>query len=230
MRHERPTLPRASITGAGRLVETSFCKFHNSIKDGSFFKNDTLEKELREREASAEEVITAVTPFKHGLYLFWLEKRYNFKYLAVEKVRITLQIIAISLGMAAIGTGFLGLSPLTLFEGIFIGLLMFLFAKTVCSRYFFGPYFPKDVTAELEGEVGTFTPTFRKLSLSQINAFMSKQIKHPTNAMLLHLLPEYVKYVFAVMPDRTDILLTKEEINEFMERMEVNLTKQQRGR
>jgi len=46
----------------------------------------------------------------------------------------------------------------------------------------------------------------------------------------LHLLPEYVKYVFAVMPDRNDILLSKEEINEFMERMEVNLTKQQRGR
>ena len=215
---------------ADRMRSTRRYIIQDIMNKHALEKKKLLEKELREREASAEEVISAARPFSKGLFLYWVEKRYNFKYLAVEKVRITLQIIAISLGMGAIGTGFLGLSPLTLFEGIFTGLLMFLFAKIICSRYFFSSYFPMDVTAELESEVGTFTPVFRKLSLQQINLFFSKQIKNPANAMLLHLLPEYVKYVFAVMPDRNDILLSKEEINEFMERMEVNLTKQQRGR
>jgi len=215
---------------ADRMRSTRRYIIQDIMNKHALEKKKLLEKELREREASAEEVISAARPFSKGLFLYWVEKRYNFKYLAVEKVRITLQIIAISMGMGAIGTGFLGLSPLTLFEGIFTGLLMFLFAKTICSRYFFSSYFPMDVTAELESEVGTFTPAFRKLSLKQINLFFSKQIKNPANAMLLHLLPEYVKYVFAVMPDRNDILLSKEEVNEFMERMEVNLTKQQRGR
>ena len=64
--------------------------------------------------------------------------------------------------------------------------------------------------------VGKESSFFRS---TQINLFLSKQIKNPGNAPLLHLLPEYVKYVFAVMPDRNDILLKKEEINEFMENL-----------
>lgn len=193
-------------------------------------KKKQLEKELREREASAEEVITAITPFKHGLYLFWLEKRYNFKYLAVEKVRITLQIIAIFLGLGAVGIGFLELAPVGLVEGALIGLMMIGYAKLFCSRYIFNPFYPKDVTVELEKDVGAFTPIFRKMSLPQMNSFMLKQIKEPDNSLLLHLLPEYVRYIFAVMPDRSEILMTKENINELMERVEVNLSKFQRGR
>jgi len=37
----------------------------------SLEKKKQLEKELREREASAEEVIIAAKPFNHGLYLYW---------------------------------------------------------------------------------------------------------------------------------------------------------------
>ncbi len=193
-------------------------------------KKKVLEKELREREANAEEVIIANPPFKHGLYLFWVEKRYNFKYLAVEKVRITLQIFAIFMGLGAIGSGFLGLGMVGLLEGIVVGAMMFTYAQLFCSRVVFTPFYPKDVTAELEKDVGAFTPTFRKMSLNQINAFMTKQIKEPENGLLLHLLPEYVRYIFAVMPDRNDILLSRDNINEFMERMEINLAKYQRGK
>lgn len=193
-------------------------------------KKKVLEKELREREANAEEVIIASAPFKHGLYLFWVEKRYNFKYLAVEKVRITLQILAIFMGLGAIGTGFLGIGAIGLLEGILVGTLMFAYAQLFCSRVVFTPFYPKDVTAELEKDVGAFTPTFRKMSLDQINAFMTKQIKDADNSLLLHLLPEYVKYIFAVMPDRNDILLSRDNINEFMERIEINLAKFQRGK
>ncbi len=193
-------------------------------------KKKVLERELKEREASAEEVITAAKPYNHGLYLFWVEKRYNFKYLAVEKVRITLQILAIFLGLGAVGAAFLGLAPLNLLEGLVIGGLMTGFAKLYCSRYVFNPFYPKDVTVDLEKDVGAYTPTFRKMSLMQMNAFLSKQIKAPENGMLLHLMPEYIRYIFAVMPDRNEILLSKDDINEFMERLEVNLSKHQRGR
>ncbi len=193
-------------------------------------KKKQLEKELREREASAEDVIMALNPFKHGLYLFWLEKRYNFKYLAVEKVRITLQIFAIFLGLGTVGGGFLEFGPITLFEGALICGMMVGFAKLFCSRYVFNSFYPKDVTVDLEKDVSSYTPTFRKMSFQQILSFMLKQIKEPENALLLHLLPEYVRYVFAVMPDRNEILLTKENLNELMERIEVNLAKTARGR
>jgi hypothetical protein len=193
-------------------------------------RKKTLEKELRDRQASAEEVIQASEPFKHGLYLFWLEKRYNFKYLAVEKVRITLQIASIFLGLGAVGIGFLGVGPLGLLEGLMVGALMMIYSQLFCSRSVFGPFYPKDVTVELEKDVGAYTPTFRKMSINQMNSFMNRQLKEAENGLLLHLIPEYVKYIFAVMPDRTEILMTKENVNEFMERLEINLSKLQRSR
>ena len=192
-------------------------------------RKKTLEIELRERQASAEEVISAGNPFKHGLYLFWLEKRYNFKYLAVEKVRITLQIVAIFMGLGAVGLGFLGIGPIGLLEGMMVGGFMTVYSQLFCSRAVFAPFYPKDVTVELEKDVGAYTPTFRKMSLEQMNSFMSRQLKEPENGLLLHLIPEYVKYIFAVMPDRNEILMTKENVNEFMERLEVNLSKLQRA-
>ena len=192
-------------------------------------RKKSLEIELRERQASAEEVISAGEPFKHGLYLFWLEKRYNFKYLAVEKVRITLQIMSIFLGLGAIGTAFLAIGPIGLLEGLMIGGLMVVYSQFFCSRALFAAFYPKDVTVELEKDVGAYTPTFRKMSLEQMNSFIRRQLKEPENGLLLHLVPEYVKYIFAGMPDRNEILMSKENVNEFMERLEINLSKLQRA-
>ncbi len=192
-------------------------------------KKKQLEKELKEREASAEEVIQAARPFNHGLYLYWVEKRYNFKYLAVEKVRITLQVLGFLFGIGSVGASYLGLWELTILESLITATLMFAFAKAYCSRYVFVPFYPKDVTAELEEDVGMFTPVFRKMSSGQMHSFINKQIKQPENNLLLHLLPEYMKYVFAVMPDRSNILMNKEEVNEMLERLESNISKFQRG-
>ena len=214
---------------ADRMRSTRRYIIQDIMNKHALEKKKVLEKELREREASAEDVISASAPFSDGLFLYWVEKRYNFKYLAVEKVRITLQILAITVGMTAAGAGFVGIRQLTMSEGIIIGLLMFGFAKLVCSRYWFAPYFPKDVSAELEAEISSFTPIFRKLSLTQINAFMAKQVQLQSNPMLLNLIPEYIKYITAVMPDPSDILLSPEELTEFMERVESNLSKQQRA-
>ncbi|MDX2470021.1 MAG: hypothetical protein QNL04_05525 [SAR324 cluster bacterium] len=192
-------------------------------------KKKQLEKELKEREASAEEVIQAAKPYNHGLYLYWVEKRYNFKYLAVEKVRVTLEIMGFMLGITGIGAAYLQMVELSILESLLAAAMMFGFAKLFCSRLVFLPFYPKDVTAELEEDVGLYTPIFRKMSGSQMNSFISKQIRQPENNLLLHLLPEYMKYVFAVMPDRSNILMNKEEVNEMLERLESNISKFQRG-
>ena len=215
---------------ADRLRSTRRYVIQDIMNRHALERKKALEKELRDRQASAEEVIQAGGPFKHGLYLFWLEKRYNFKYLAVEKVRITLQILAIFLGLGAVGVGFLGLGPMGLVEGLLVGGFMTVYSQMFCSRAVFGPFYPKDVTVELEKDVGAYTPTFRKMSINQMNSFMSRQLKEPENSLLLHLIPEYVKYIFAVMPDRNEILMSKENVNEFMERLEINLSKLQRGK
>ncbi|PCI23904.1 MAG: hypothetical protein COB67_12350 [SAR324 cluster bacterium] len=193
-------------------------------------KKKKLEKELKEREASAEEVIGIGTAFNHGLYLFWVEKRYNFKYLAVEKVRITLEVLGMLMGVFIVGMGYLGAGAVSIGEGIIVCGMMIAFVKFFCSRQFFLPFYPQDVTADLEKDVGIYTPVFRKMSKMQMNAFLNKHMRNSENTLLLHLMPEYVKYIFSVMPDRKDLLMTSDDINEFIEHLELNISKFQRGR
>ena len=217
------------IVLADRMRSTRRYVIQDIMNRQSLEKKKQLEKELREREASAEEVIIAAKPFNHGLYLYWVEKRYNFKYLAVEKVRITLQVIGFLMGLVSVGASYLQALPLSLVEGLLITAQMMVYSKLFCSKFFFIAFYPKDVTANLEEEVGVFTPIFRKMSPEQMTSFVNKQIRSPENNLLLHLMPEYFKYIFAVMPDRGNILMNKEELNEVMERLELNISKFQRG-
>ncbi len=193
-------------------------------------KKKKLEKELKEREASAEEVISIGESFNHGLYLYWVEKRYNFKYLAVEKVRVTLEVLGMTSGVMMIGLGVLNIGTLTILEGGVVCAMMMIFSRFLCSRQFFAPFFPRDVTAELEKDVGVYTPIFRKMSKTQMNAFMTRHLRDTENGMLLHLMAEYVKYIFAVMPERNDLLMSNEDVTEFIEHLEANISKQQRAR
>lgn len=217
------------IVLADRMRSTRRYVIQDIMNRQALEKKKQLEKELREREASAEEVIMAAKPFNHGLYLYWVEKRYNFKYLAVEKVRITLQVLGFMMGIGAVGASYLQLAPLSLMESLMITVQMLLYSKAFCSKFFFLPFYPKDVTAILEEEVGVFTPIFRKMSGDQMTSFVNRQIRHPDNGLLLHLMPEYFKYIFAVMPDRNNLLMSKDELNEVMERVELNISKFQRG-
>ncbi|MGK0289891.1 MAG: hypothetical protein ACI86H_001339 [bacterium] len=218
------------IVLADRMRSTRRYIIQDIMNRHALEKRKQIEKELSEREASAEDMILAGAPFRNGLYLFWAEKRYNFKYLAVEKVRVTLEIFSILLGLGATLSGYIGKSAIGLWQGVIIALFMFVFAKVICSRKFFKPYFPKDMATELENEVGAFTPTLRKMSFPQLNFFLTRQIKDPKNEQVIQVIPEYLRYVFSVIPDRQDLLIGTDELGDVIEQAEVNLSKYQRGK
>jgi len=189
-----------------------------------------LERDLKEKEATAEEIIIVAKPFNTGLHLYWIEKRYNFKYLAVEKVRIALQVLGMLMGTLAIAVGYIEIVDLSLIESLIAGGLMFVVSKTLCSRKMFENFYPVDVTEELEKNVSLFTPVVRKMSQPQLYSFFYMQIRSEDNTPLVHLLPEYVRYIFSVMPDRKNLLITREESNEMMDHLELKVSRVQRGR
>ena len=193
-------------------------------------KKKKLERELKEREARAEEIINIEEPFNYGLYLYWVEKRYNFDYLAIEKIRITLEVIGMVAGVIMIGLGILNIGTITVLEGGIVCLMMMLFSRFICSRQFFAPFYPKDVAEELEQSVSVFTPVFRKMSQTQITSFMGKQVKSTVNSHLLHLMLEYVKYIFAVIPESSELLMNTDEVDECIEQLELTIVKFQRTR
>jgi len=186
------------------------------------------EKELSERQAGAEEIIRARDPFKKALNLFWTEKRYNFKYLSVEKVRITLQVESVVIGILIFLTSYLGIQGLHWLEGIVVGLGMYGFARFAISKKALWRFYPDDVSKELETVVGLLTPTFRKMSQEQLSNFLTRQVKDMDNLKLLPLMPEFIKYLFAVMPDRKNMIVTYEELQELMTDLEMNVARQLR--
>ncbi|MBF0278917.1 MAG: hypothetical protein HQM13_14040 [SAR324 cluster bacterium] len=189
-----------------------------------------LEKELSERLASAEEVILASNPFRDGLALFWREKRYNYKFLAVEKIRVALQIIGIILGVGYFMAGYLGLWGIGNIDGILVCLGMWGFSKFAGSRKNFKSFYPYDVSKELENNVNNFTNVMRRMSKDQLDQFLTRQIKTKVNESVVQLIPEYIKYLYAVMPDRKNMVLTVDELSDLMENIEVDIAKQLRAR
>ncbi len=189
-----------------------------------------LEKELSERLASAEEVILAAEPFRDGLALFWREKRYNYKFLAVEKIRVALQIIGIIAGVIYFMAGYLGMWGVGSIDGILVCLSMWAFAKFAGSRKNFKSFYPYDVSKELENCVNNFGNVMRRMSKEQLDQFLNRQIKAKYNESVVQIIPEFIKYLYAVMPDRKNMILTVEELSDLMENMEVDIAKHLRAR
>lgn len=210
---------------ADRMRGTRRYVIQDMLNKQALAKRKQAEKELSERLASAEEIVKAKDAFKRGVHLFLTEKRYNFKYLAVEKVRVTVQVIAVLVGIAHFLAAYLGMFGMVWWEGVVVAVGMYLFARMFCSRAFFRRFFPEDVSKDLELVVGSFTATFRKMSKDQLDAFLARQVRDPENFDELPVLPEFIKYVFAVMPDRRNVIVQRDELAEIVSNMETDIAR-----
>ena len=73
--------------------------------------------------------------------------------------------------------------------------------------------------------MGSFTPILRKMSKEQMDAFLVRQVREPDNHKLLHIVPEFIKYIFAIMPDRSNMIVTVEELGDVMENLEMDVAR-----
>ncbi len=210
---------------ADRLRGTRRYVIQDILNQQALERRKEAEKELGERLASAEEIIMAKEAFRRAIRLYWTEKQYNFKYMAVEKVRVTVQVLAVIVGIVEFLMGYLGLFGMHWWEGVVVTFVMYIFARVFGSRRYFRRFFPDDVTKELEVVLGSFTPTFRKMGKEQIDAFMHRQVRDPANLSYLPLMPEFVRYVFAVMPDRNSVVVSREELAEMLQNMEMDIAR-----
>ena len=210
---------------ADRMRGTRRYVIQDIMNRQSISRRKEVEKELSERLANAEDIILARDSFKKALNLFWTEKLYNFKYLSVEKVRVTVQVTGIVIGIVYFLVGYLELYGMEWWEGVLVALGMYLYSRFICSRRAFARFFPDDVSKQLEVTVGTFTPTVRKMSKDQMDAFLIRQVKDTGNLELLPVVPEFVKYVFAVMPERKSAVIQLDELSEIMENLELDIAR-----
>lgn len=70
----------------------------------------------------------------------------------------------------------------------------------------------------------------KRMSKEQLEHFLLRQVKDKQNAAIIQIIPEFVKYLYAIMPDRKSMIVTVDELSDSMENVEVEIAKQLRGR
>ena len=192
-------------------------------------KKKQLETELQNRLASAEELVMGVDSFTDGLGFFVKERKYNFKFLAVERVRLALQLTGSIIGACYFLLGYVGMYGIDWVNGTVVCITMLLFSRIMTSRKRFSDFYPKDVSKELETCSTGFIDVFKHMSRGQLEFFLSKQIRFDRNQIYLKMLPEYVKYLYAIMPDRKSMLMDVKELSGLVESIEIDVSKKLRG-
>jgi hypothetical protein len=192
-------------------------------------KKKMLEMELENRLASAEEIVIATNPFAEGLLYFVKEKKYNYKFLAVEKVRLTLQVIGSIIGAFYFLAGYMSLWEIEWYDGVVVCMTMILFTRMIGSRTRFAPFYPVDVSKELEQNATQFINVMRHMSQDQMEHFVARQIMMERNQNFLTLVPDFIKYLYAIMPDRKNMVITVDELSELVENAEIEVAKQLRA-
>jgi hypothetical protein len=192
-------------------------------------KKKKLELELQNRMASAEEIVMANDQFADGLSFFVKERKYNFKFLAVERVRLTLQLVGSILGALYFIAGYMDMYGIDWVDGTIVSIVMLFFSRMVTSRRRFSDFYPYDVSKELETCSTGFINVFRHMSQEQLDNFLTRQIRNDRNQSYLKMLPEYMKYIYAIMPDRKNMLMSVPELSAIVESIEIEVSKRLRG-
>ena len=188
-----------------------------------------MELELENQLASAEEIVMVAPHFTEGISFFVEEKRYNFKYLAIEKIRITLQLLGSIMGAIYFFLGYLEIWGIHWIDGLVVCILMMIFVRLIASRKQFRYFFPNDISKELEECCTAFLNVMRNMSQEQLEHFILRQIKLEANQKYLSMVPEFMKYLYAIMPDRKSMMITVDELSELVENTEIEVAKQLRG-
>lgn len=212
-----------------RLRGTRRYVMQEVINERALEKRKKLEMELENQLASAEEIVMVAPQFTEGMAFFVQEKRYNFKYLAVEKIRMTLQLLGSITGAVYFLLGFMGVWGVHWIDGMVVCLVMLIFVRIVASRKQFQFFYPTDISKELEDCSTAFLNVMRNMSQEQLEQFLVRQIKLERNQKYLAMVPEFMKYLYAIMPDRKSMVITVDELSELVENSEIEVAKQLRG-
>ena len=212
-----------------RLRGTRRYVMQEVINERASEKRKKLEMELENQLASAEEIVMVAPQFTEGMAFFVQEKRYNFKYLAVEKIRMTLQLLGSITGAVYFLLGFMGVWGVHWIDGMVVCLVMLIFVRIVASRKQFQFFYPIDISKELEDCSTAFLNVMRNMSQEQLEQFLVRQIKLERNQKYLAMVPEFMKYLYAIMPDRKSMVITVDELSELVENSEIEVAKQLRG-
>ncbi len=212
-----------------RLRSTRRYVMQEVINERALEKRKQLELDLKNQLASAEEIVMVAPKFTDGLSLFVQEKRYNFKYLSVEKVRMTLQLLGSITGAVYFLLGFMGYLGVHWFDGFVVCLVMLGLVRILLSRKQLKLFYPTDISKELEESSTAFINVMRNMSQEQMEHFMVRHIKLERNQKYLTMVPEYVKYLYAIIPDRKSMMISVDELSELVENSEIEVAKQLRG-
>ena len=210
-----------------RLRSTRRYVIQDLINKDSVNKKKQMEKALKERQASAEELVFGGQPFLEGLRLFKEAKLYNGRFMEAEKRRVTLQLLPLVIAVPLIGFGLMEVWELNYWLMGLAGVVG-IGGRFVFTPKFFSRFYPKDITSPLEEQVSLIAAVFKKCAADQLASFLRRQVKEIGDAQELNLIPDYVTYILSVIPRKKDLLLTKAELRQTLDQLAPHIARRRR--
>ena len=218
------------LTLTEKLRSNKHYVMQDIVNQRAIQKKKQLEKEIENRLASSEEILMIGDVFVSGLYYFVKERKYNTKFLGVEQVRMTLQLIGAIIAVIYFLLGFMNQAGIDWIDGVFVCATLLIFSHFVTSRDRFSEYFPEDVSKELEQKSSQFIQIFKNMSGKQLEKFIIQQVRNDENERYLRMLPEYFKYLYAIMPDRRNMIVDTAALQQLVENSEVEIVRHLLGK
>ena len=142
---------------------------------------------------------------------------------------MTLQLVGAIMGVIYSMMGFMNYGGVGWVDGLVVCICLILFSKAGASRGRFQAFYPKDVSKELEQAATDFIVVMCRMSAEQLEQFPIRQIKNKDNFKNLAVLAEFLKYLFAIMPDRKNMIITIDELSDLVENTAIEISKQIRA-
>ncbi len=202
-----------------RMRTTRRYVIQDTINQHSLKQKREFARNLQSQEATAEEILQSEESFTEGLFLFWMQKKYNFKYISLEKLRGTMHIAGILASIAFVLVSLNHWLPIPLIQSVVACIILIPSIKYVTSLRFFSRFYPIDNTETLEDTASEFLHFLMKFSYSQAASFMQKQIQKYAleDEIMLELLPDYVNFIIFLLPSKSKILMSKIELSQLLE-------------
>ena len=174
-------------------------------------RRETL-KELNSRAASAEDLMFLKETTERALKLFFLQRQYPFYFTISQKLRLFLKSFAAFWGIGTFLLGYFQIGGVLWWHGLVVALGTFIYGRIITHDRVFKSFLPQNYSSELEMLLASVAPIVRKTTFSQMDHLILHLLHEPDLHKALPVLPEFMRYLFYVIPSKNKMLLKHEEI------------------
>ncbi len=219
-----------SMIGLADRLRTARAYMIQTLVDAQMLRRrrKTL-KELSSRAASAEDLVYLKEAVEKSLKLFFLQRQYSYYYIIAQKMRLFIKSFSSFWGIAIFLMGYLDVFDILWWQGMVVGIGTVLFGWVMGNDRVFKPFLPQNHSSELEVMLTSASPIVRRTTFLQMEHLILHLLHEPELHTVMPVLPEFMRYLFYVIPLKHKMLLKRGEIEHLLRELDFESSSRKHG-